>query len=144
VRIWLGVGLATAGGQNGIEGFGLLGQVVYQGRPHQAMLRALALLDVENFPDGSDDGTAELGLLYGRTRTRRWGHVSGAAGASVVNFERCPDRALGACSTVGLPLTAEAAVNSPILGVGLQAFGNLNPKASYGGLGLFLQLGWLP
>jgi hypothetical protein len=47
--------------------------------------------------------------------------------------------------TVGLPLVSEAALRIfPILGVGAQFFANLNANESYGGLILFLQLGYLP
>jgi hypothetical protein len=144
-RIWLGVGLASAGGQSGGGGFGAAAQLVYQRRPHQATLRALVLAtDLARFPDGSDDSMGEVGVLYGRTRTRSWGHVSASAGGSIVRFERCPGGGFETCRTLGLPLTLEAALNSRALGIGLQAFGNVNAKAAYGGLALILQLGWMP
>jgi plasmid maintenance system antidote protein VapI len=46
---------------------------------------------------------------------------------------------------VSLPVVAEAAVRlGSVLGVGVQAFANLNKKQSFGGVVVFVQLGWLP
>jgi hypothetical protein len=140
-RVWLGAGLAGGGGTKTIGGLGLSGQLVYQKHPHQVTMRALELIDLRS--GGTDALLVEGGLLYGRTRTRPWGHVSASAGGGLVWFEDCPDGP-EACATVGVPLTAEAAVNSRVLGIGLQAFGNINPKAFYRGFALFVQLGWLP
>lgn len=139
-RIWLGAGLAGAGStSDDIDGAGLLAQVVYQRRGHHFALRGLALGD----PYGnSSRSLGELGLNYGRAITTGAGHAAVAAGLAGVGFETCPDDD-DSCFTFGVPLVVEVGLSLEFIGIGLQAFGNLNPKASYAGLALFLQLGWL-
>jgi len=45
--------------------------------------------------------------------------------------------------TVGLPIDVKTTLNFKVVGVGLNMFGNLNPKGSFAGLALTLQLGKL-
>lgn len=140
-RIWLGVGLAGGGSTSGEGdgGAGLLAQIVYQRRGHHFALRGLGLGD----PYGNSARSfGELGLIYGRAITTGSGHAAVAAGLAGVGFETCPDDD-DSCFTLGVPLVAEVGLSLEFIGLGLQAFGNLNPKASYGGLSLFLLLGWL-
>ena len=140
-RAWLGAGLAGAGTTSqDVEGHGgLMVQLVYQGRGHHVALRGLALGDVFG---SSVSGLGELGLLYGRTIGTRAGHAAVAAGLAAVGFETCPDDD-DSCFVIGVPVVAELAVSLEFVGLGLQLFGNLNPKAPYGGAALFAQLGWL-
>jgi hypothetical protein len=86
----------------------------------------------------------ELGLLYGRVRSTRFGHVSISTGVSVVGLSECGGRSRRSCTTAGIPLVAEAAAGARYVGLGLQAYGNLNPRAPYAGLAFFIQLGWMP
>jgi hypothetical protein len=79
----------------------------------------------------------------GEVATRPWGHAAIAAGLAWTGFGSC--QGSGGCSTVGVPVVAEVAARLfSIMGVGAQAFGNLNTKSVYLGAVLFLQLGWLP
>ncbi len=145
-RVWLGMGLA-AGGVAGIDApLGLLARVTWQREPHQATLRLLYLGESEGFPETtSSNHVTELGLLYGRSRVSSWGHAALSAGASLLAFESyCPHVDRDGCVTVGVPFTAEAAVQGAFVGLGLQAFGNINPRAPYGGVAVFVQLGWMP
>ena len=143
-RIWLGVGLAV-GGSTEWGGFGPTVNAVWQRGPHRAAIRAGGLFDFTGFPDsGSDDSVAELALLYGRSAANSFGSVAIGAGAAAVTFHGCPDGSAIRCVTIGLPLFAEAALQSKVMGIGIQAFGNLNPRSSFGGVALVLHLGWMP
>jgi hypothetical protein len=84
----------------------------------------------------------ELGVLYGRALDGLPLH--GALKAGLAFVHACDEG--GPCrSFVGVPLMVEAAIRPfPIVGVGLQAFGNLNPDTPYGGLLVSLHLGWMP
>ena len=142
-RVWAGAGLA-GGGSSEVGGLGVMLQIVYQKQPHHVALRGVYLHDLSGFPDsGGGDIIAEAGLLYGRTNAMKWGHVAFAAGASAVAFDTCPNDD-DTCFTVGVPLAAEAALTGKVVGLGLQVFGNVNTKAPYAGVSLFLLLGWLP
>jgi hypothetical protein len=141
-RIWAGAGLAMAGNSD-VSGIGLSGQLVYQKHAHQLGVRGLAVVDLSQFPDGGDDTIGELGILYGRTRMFGSGHVSLSAGASMVGLDPCPHDD-DPCFVLGVPIVAEAALSAKVTGIGLQVFGNVNSKAPYAGVALFLQLGWLP
>lgn len=140
-RAWLAAGLAGAGSTSDAVdgGVGALAQLVYQRRGHHFALRGLAVGDVYG---SSAQGLGELGLLYGRAITTGSGHAALAAGLAGVGFETCPDDD-DSCFTFGVPVVAELGLSLEFIGVGLQAFANLNPKATYGGVALFLQLGWL-
>jgi hypothetical protein len=52
-------------------------------------------------------------------------------------------RLRGPCCGTERRSAAPGLVSREFIGVGLQAFANLNPKASYGGLALFVQFGRL-
>jgi hypothetical protein len=143
-RIWAGAGVTAGASNNVVSGLGLMGQVVFQRNPHQVAIRGLFLQDVDDFPDSSSgNALGEIGLLYGRARGMSWGHVSVAAGVSAVGFDPCPNDD-DTCFTVGIPLVAEAALSAKVVGLGLQAFAHMNTKASYAGISLFVQLGWMP
>jgi len=144
-RIWAGGGLAAGASKNVEFGFGALAQLVVQKRPHYASIRTLILGDIAGFPDsGGGDVIAEGGLTYGRALTGPFGHASMSAGLSLISFDACPDGQSEACYSIGMPLVAETALSARVIGIGLQVFANINPKATYGGLAVFFQLGWLP
>lgn len=136
-RVWLAGGLG-AGFSGEVDGGAGLVQVVVQRGPHHVAFRALGLAELY----GGDAG--ELGLLYGRVRTGLSRHMAVAAGLSRVSLSGCDGRASPRCVTVGIPLTAEVAFQSRFVGIGLQAFTNLNTVAIHGGMVLFLQAGWMP
>jgi hypothetical protein len=142
-RIWLGAGLGSAARSDGASGFALMGEIVYQVKAHHFAIRAMGAADP--FGEGADE-FGEIGLLYGRAAKRAWGHGTIAAGLAVTGVSSCRDAAAtSGCTTLGIPVVAEAALRlASVAGVGIQGFANLNRKSVYGGVVLFLQLGWLP
>jgi hypothetical protein len=115
-----------------------MGELVFQKGSHQITARAVTMIDPLA---ESEQPMGEIGLLYGRTAMGPHGHVSISAGLAVTDTDMDSEEGM----TVGVPLVGEAALRIfPFLGVGAQLFGNLNSNESYGGLALFLQLGYLP
>jgi hypothetical protein len=140
-RAWLAAGLGGGGGAADVGGLAFMAQVVYQREPHHLAVRGLALGDTR--ASGSPD-VGELGVLYGRTRMGYMGHMSVAAGLALTALDPCPDDD-DTCVVLGVPVVADAALRLfPVAGIGVQLFGNVNQHASYAGLALYLQLGWLP
>jgi hypothetical protein len=138
-RMWLGAGIGSAARTDEAGGAALMGELVFQVKHHHFALRALGAADP--FSE-NDDHFGEVGLLYGRTALRKWGHASIAGGLALTAISPCPN---GGCTTLGLPVVAEVSARlGPVFGVGLQGFGNLNSRSSYYGFALFLQLGWMP
>jgi hypothetical protein len=139
-RVWLGLGLGGGGGSE-LDGAAASAQLVFQHRAHYMAIRALLLFDVY----GDDGNTGEIGVLYGRMALRSWGHAGLAGGLAYTDVQPCPHGGGVGCHTVGVPLLAEAAARlNSVLGVGVQAFVNLNSVMSYRGALVFLQLGWIP
>ncbi len=138
-RVWLGLGVAAGGGHDA-GGGGVLAEIVFQKRAHYFAVRGLLIAD----PFGSDN-IAELGVLYGRSAKRPWGHAVIAGGLAYSSVEPCPDAGTSGCTSFGIPIVAEAGLRlASVVGLGAQAFVNLNPNTVYGGLAAFLQLGWMP
>ena len=130
-----GAGLPTSGG----DGIGNLVQLVLQKNAHHVAIRGVVLHDL----DRATKEIGEVGLLYGRARALNSRTMTLAAGVSGVAFDTCPDDD-DSCFAIGIPLVVEASLLSgKYIGLGVQAFGNLNRKASYVGGVLFLQLGRL-
>jgi hypothetical protein len=141
-RAWLGLGLGGGSRADGSGGFALMAEVVYQVRAHHFAIRGLGVVDP--LGEGADE-FGEIGLLYGRSAKREWGHGAIAAGLAITGVSSCRDAATSGCTTLGIPIVAEAALRlGSIVGVGAQGFTNLNTKSVYGGLVVFLQLGWMP
>jgi hypothetical protein len=88
-----------------------------------------------------------VGLLYGRTRTGERSEQSLSAGIALVYGEDCHGVFGGPCDpskTVGLPLSGTISFRpSRFLGLGLEAFANLNSLASFVGVGAMLEFGAL-
>jgi hypothetical protein len=140
-HIWLGLGVGGGARADGASGAALMAEVVYQVKAHHFAIRGLGVVDP--FGENADE-FGELGLLYGRAAKRLWGHASIATGLAITAVSSCRD-ATGRCTTLGVPVVAEAALRfAPVFGVGAQGYANLNTKSVYGGLLLFIQLGWLP
>jgi hypothetical protein len=136
--MWLGAGLGSAARTDGAAGVAVMGELVYQVKVHQFALRGILAAD----PLGENgDEFGEVGLLYGRVALRKWGHTSIAGGVAVTGIAPCPR---SSCTTLGLPVVAEISARlGPVIGVGLQAFANLNSRSSYAGWALLIQLGWM-
>jgi len=144
-RVWLSLGLGGGGAQeldaNGAASF----QLTAQWGPHHTMFRALGMGDVSSFPEaGSDDTIEEVGVLYGRRAVSSFGYAALAGGLAIVNAKGFAGASNARRQTIGLPVIAEAGLQSSVLGLGIQAFGNLNTVSLYGGVSLFLQVGWMP
>ena len=137
-RVWAAAGLGGGVPASGGDGIGNMLQIVYQKNAHHAAIRGVVLHDIER----STKEIAELGALYGRTNAFSWGSATVAAGVSAVAFDTCPDDD-DSCFTPGVPIVIEVTRSRRIVGIGIQAFGNLNSKAAYAGAVLFLQLGRL-
>ncbi len=151
VRVIVAPGLVLAGGTELESGIGGEGHVAVERGRHRLLLRLAVIADVAGFPDGSGDGdVSEIGLLYGRRDAARRGPGrSISAGLAAVHFQRCPDERPDSfydsgCSTVGVPVVAEAGIGSSVVGIALQLFVNLNTKAPFAGVGVSLPLGWMP
>lgn len=149
-RVWLAAGPAGGGASSLETDIGLALQLTGQRGPHQMAVRVLFLGDYDS--SGSDDEVGELGLTYGRAVVTWFGYASVSSGIALVSAKGLPDDDGGGGSiyddpfrrTVGVPFVAEAGLQSPLIGVGVQLFGNLNTLASYAGVGVSLHLGWMP
>jgi hypothetical protein len=142
-RAWLGIGfLGSAARSDGAEGYAVMAEIVYQTGPHYFALRAVGAADP--LGEGADE-FSDVGMLYGRSAKRDWGHVSVAAGLAITGVSSCHDAFRGGtCTTIGVPITAEASARiASFAGVGAQGFANLNTRSPYAGLIVFLQLGML-
>jgi hypothetical protein len=144
LRVWAAAGMGAGVPTSGGDGIANMAQLVFHKQPHHVAIRGLLLHDMESPTNSSATRTiGELGPLYGRTRMFDWGHAAVASGISGVILDPCPDDD-DPCFTFGIPLVAEAAINTKFVGLGIQAFANFNGKATYAGAVLFLELGWLP
>ena len=137
-RAWVAVGAGGSMPTSGGDAITNIAQLVYQKQTLHAAFRVLLLHDI----DRNTNEIGEIGPLWGKTRKHAWGRTSLATGFSWVGFYRCPGDD-DECSTLGLPLVAEATIAPRFAGLGIQAFGNLNGTASFAGAVLFLQLGRL-
>jgi hypothetical protein len=118
-----------------------MAELVFQKRAHYFAARGLLFID----PYESGGTIGELGVLYGRAAKRPWGHAALSAGLAFTGVDPCPDTGSGSCTGIGIPVVAEAALKlGSVVGVGAQAFANLNSTTVYGGVVVFLQLGWMP
>jgi hypothetical protein len=137
-RIWAAAGVGAAAPASGGDGIANMLQVAVEKKSHHFALRGLIAHDI----DRSTNELGEIGFLYGRVISRTPLPVTVAAGLSGVGFSACPDDD-DSCFTAGAPIVAEISKSTRTLGIGIQAFGNLNSKASYAGAVLFLKLGRL-
>jgi len=143
VRVWLGLGLATAVVRNLDADAGGTVQVVVQRGAHHAAFRSLSMGDFSSVPDGSDDGVREVGLIYGRAAATSFGYVTAVAGVALVTANGLP-QAGESRRTAGLPLVVEAGLRTRVVGLSIQGFGNLNSLSRFAGVAVYLNLGWMP
>ena len=140
-RIWAGIGLgSTVSPGTNSDAAAVMAQLVYQRAAHHFALRIMGSADLY----GNSDALGELGVIYGRVYSGSLGHAMVGTGVSSTTHDRCPNDQ-ETCSSVGLPLVAEVGFSAlTIVGIGLQAFANLNTAGSYFGVVAMLQLGWMP
>ena len=137
-RVWGAIGAGGSMPTSGGDAITNLAQLVYEKRSLHGAFRILLLHDI----DRHTNEIGEISPLYGRTREHSWGRSAISTGFSWVGFFRCPDD-LDSCSTLGVPLVAEAAIGGKFAGLGIQGFANINGTASYAGAVLFLEIGRL-
>jgi len=134
-RLWFSGGAGL--GSVGEAGYAFAIDIGYQRGAGFFALHSTAVLGGYEF--GQVAG--EIGMVYGRASTgrgaRQW---SAAAGLSFVQVDIS---GVEFANTVGLPITAEASLNSPNVGIGLRGFANLNPSHSFAGLAIVVRLGRL-
>ena len=138
VKLWGSIGAGGSVPTSGGDAITNILQVSGQKGKHYGALRVLLLHDI----DRHTDEIGEIGPLYGGRREYSWGHATFATGFSWLGFYKCPDDP-EECSTLGIPVVAEASKSLSFAGIGIQAFANLNGTASHAGAVLFLQLGRL-
>jgi hypothetical protein len=113
-----------------------MAEIVYLG------IRAIGAADPFGY-SGNEFG--EIGVLYGRSVKRQWGHLAISTGLAWTGFGSYRGGGAGGYSTMGIPVVAEVAARLfSLMGVGAQGFTNLNLKNVYLGAVVFIQLGWLP
>ena len=144
-RVWIAAGLGAGRASDDEQvDFGRVLQAVYQKDAHHIAAR---IAYVSEFGDRESNYT-EYGVQYGRTLYGSEGHLSLSSGVSVVRV--CTARGVPRTTIVcdysaGLPLVAEMGLRLiPVLGLGAQAFTNLNRSTPYYGLLFFFQAGWMP
>lgn len=144
-KVWLGLGLGGNGAQGlDVDAVGSF-QLIVQWQQHHLTFRAIAIGDGSDLlGTGSGDTLEEVGILYGRRRASSFGYLAIAGGLAAVQAKGFTGATGERRKTIGLPVTAEAGLQSRLLGVGIQAFANLNTVSLFGGVSLFVQLGWMP
>ena len=136
-RTWIGAGAGTGGAKGSSEALAVMGELVHQRGANHFALRGVTIQD----PYGEGSELRDVGLLYGRVAKGRQGHGAIAAGVAytTVSMQDTDTRIFG------VPVVAEAGYRpTPVLGIGIQAFANLNKQRVFGGVVVFLQLGWMP
>jgi hypothetical protein len=114
-----------------------MGELVHQRGANHFALRGVTIQD----PYGEGSELRDVGLLYGRVAKGRQGHGAIAAGVAVTAISHSDTES----RIFGVPVVAEAGYRpTPVLGIGIQAFANLNKQRVFGGVVVFLQLGWMP
>lgn len=137
-RTWIGAGFG-AGYSADSDGIAAMAELVHQRRAHYLAVRALSIVS----PGGDDHVASELGILYGRSWTRSLGHIALAGGVAGTSVDECTEN--GPCTAIGFPIVLEAAFRPfSFMGIGVQAYGNINNQQRYRGVVAFVQLGWLP
>ncbi len=137
-RVWGAVGIGAAAPSSGGDGIANVAQVVHEYKSNVFALRGVIVHDIER----PTNELGEVGILYGRSSPVKSFAATLAAGLSGVGFSACPDDD-DSCFTIGLPIVAEVSWRSQFVGIGFQSFGNINPKATYAGGVVFVQLGRL-
>lgn len=100
-------------------------------------------------PYGVDsDPLDEYALMFGLSAQPSLFHLTASVGIGRVTGFECVDsdepEECEEAGTFGFPTFLEATFDPlPFLGVGVQAYGNINPDASFGGIGLVGRIGRL-
>ena len=138
---WLSAGLGLGSGSN--IGGAITGALsfTFEYGEHRGSVRLHGIASPSLSSSRSEVG--EIGILYGRTSRTRGTISSVATGVSLGRVYNC-DRVGGAeCTVVGIPIVLDGMLRAGIIGLGLQAYVNLNHQAPYFGTSLLLSLGSL-
>lgn len=143
VRVWASLGLGGAYVRDIDVDGGLALHLVGQWGAHSVMLRALFLGDL-GLADGSGRSAQESAILYGRRVATSFGYAGLSGGVSGVSAKGFGGAFTETRTTIGLPVVAEAALQTTPVGLGLQLFGNVNSVAPFGGMLVMFYFGWMP
>ncbi len=129
--IWATVGLGR-----GTHGAAALVSLNVASGAHFLSARATGDFGITTTPSQGD-----YGVLYGRTMRWPLGYAQASIGLAYVQNEFEDDRP----DVVGIPVSVGGAITPlPVVGLGLQAFGNLNETESFGGVVLTVEVGLVP
>ena len=139
--LWIDLGLGT-----GTLGAG--GHVQLSARSNRSLFTLRFAGTEETNLLGPSTSAADVGFLYGRTADLEddWALASMSLGVGIVR-SASPQEGNGLSGrsnetfTLGIPLSARLGAQLPFAGLGVQIFGNLNPKQSFAGLVVSVQLG---
>jgi hypothetical protein len=139
-------------GIGGADYFGGLAEFTFAPQPSESFaLRALYLEEFRICLWGCSTPVqyhADIGLLYGRMTKGKWGYASAAGGLALTLLRMNEESSSGGFqiyhTTVGLPLELQAFLTPlPFAGIGVVASADINPKQSFAGIFLSLQIGSL-
>ena len=144
-RVWASVGLGEGkfqGKFQGSDGVAGLLELVVQPGTQRFSIRGGGVSDIFN------ETVSEFGVLYGHAwrGERSPSSFSVSAGVARVGSDYCDYVAeqFRCTHTISLPFSAEVTWPfSRVLGLGLQAFGNINSVSNFAAVALTLQLGRL-
>lgn len=129
--IWATVGLGR-----GTHGAAALVSLNFVSGAHFLSARATGDFGITTTPSQGD-----YGVLYGRTMRWPLGFVQASIGVAYVDNAYEDDRP----DVVGVPVSVGGAITPlPVVGLGLQAFGNLNETENFGGVALTAEIGLVP
>jgi hypothetical protein len=147
----------SAGLGAGGEGLAGLVSLGYREDDRLITVRVAKTEELNIFGPSPSQSRSDASVLYGLIMPGRGGFTAVSAGLGVVHSVSRGEyvRSTGAGffgpveherisrTTVGLALSGKAVLSTRHAGVGLEAFGNVNPKASFVGLALTLDVGKL-
>jgi hypothetical protein len=129
--LWVTLGGGFAGG-SGFAGMGPHGAISFDSKMGLFSLRGTAAEAINVQPSEGEkpvSSIADLGLMYGLSSRSMSSFLSGSIGLAGTWVER-----ESTVSTVGVLLEGQAFfIPWPVLGIGVKAYGNINPQKSIGG-----------
>jgi hypothetical protein len=147
---YISAGLGAGG--EGVAGLASLGFR----RGDRVITARVAITDELNILGPSpSQSRSDVSVLVGRIVPGRYGFATASAGLGLVHtvsrgqYLRSDPGFLGSVyerrseTTAGVALSVKAVLSTRYAGIGLEGFGNLNPKASFVGLAMTLDVGKL-
>jgi hypothetical protein len=147
---------ASAGVGAGGEGVAALASLGFRQGHRLITVRYARTEELNILGPSPEESRSDVSVMIGRIENGRHGFVSGSAGLGLVSQLKRGERLSGSeyglfggryesvhATTVGMAVSGKAVLAGRYAGIGLEAFGNINPKASFAGLALTLHLGRL-